>query len=512
MKRRKSFILGVTILIFILSFIYFALITPTIPFDGDDWRYIGTMRLPIPLWGVWNPTKILPETLMPICGYIAAFIIYPFSGNYVGAITITIALVIALFVAGMFYCFYLFVKKRLGLNWKEALISQIFFFLSFFLLFKKVNQESYSMFWAGDVTCSFNYLIPGLLNAIVILIILQTPNFTVRFIKLNSFKKGLFIIALYFALFSNTQLSIILATVCFIKFIEIIRNLVSRQLFSYTKVWNQAWFYIITLVIWLLTIVFDLHGARAQMVQGMNQSPFNTRLMITVNQFWQFIKLQNKYFLFAAIVIMVIAISRCILRKDSNIVLTSTVYSLVAMIISLVYLLLAYVQAGGTYATRPDAMWAVTFFFLLAINICLAYLIKSLIFLKVSGGWPLLVILFSLIAFNFDYQPLPPSNAAVDAKTKVAIDNYIINQIVKADRAGKASVVVRVPQDQENFNPKKTGTNWPHSFDMEKWMQNTLYIHHIIRSRIEIVFKPDRKINTRFYENKEKQQPIYPAE
>lgn len=512
MKRRKIFILSVPILIFVLSFIYFALITPTVPFDGDDWRYIGTMRLPIPLWGVWNPTKVLPETLMPICGYIAAFIIYPFSGDYVGAITITIAMVISLFVTGMFYCFYLFVKRRLGLTWKEALISQVLFFLSFFLLFKKIGQESYSMFWAGDVTCSFNYLIPGLLNAIVILIILQTSNFTTRFVEFSSLKKGLFVLALYFALFSNTQLSIILAIVCFIKLVEIIWPLAERHLLLSSKAWNQTWFYIITLVIWLCTIIFDLHGARAQMVRGTNQSPFSTRLILTINQIWQFIGLQNIYFLLVAVIIMAVAISHCILKKDSNGTLASTIISLISMVISLVYLLLVYVQAGGTYATRPDAMWAVTFFFLFAVNTCLAYLIKILTFLKMGGVWPLFIVLLSLIAFNFDYQPLPPSNAAVDAKTKVTIDNYIIKQVVEADKAGKASVVVRVPQNQEKVDPKNTGTNWPHSFDMEKWMQNTLYIHHIVRSRIQIKFKPDYKVNEKFIENKQKQQPIYPAE
>lgn len=512
MKRRKIFILSVPILIFILSFIYFAVITPTIPFDGDDWRYIGTTRLPIPLWGVWNPTKVLPETLMPLCGYIAAFIIYPLSGNYIGAITISLALVISLFVTGMFYCFYLFARRRLGLTWKEALLSQVFFFLSFFLIFKRISQESYSMFWAGDVTCIFNYLIPGLLNAIVILIILQTPNFTVRFAKFSNLKKGLFVLALYFALFSNTQLSIILAIVCFIKFVEIIWPLAKQHSLFSSRAWTQTWFYVVTLILWLCTIIFDLHGARAQMVQGMNQSPFGTRLALTINQIRQFIGLQNKYFLLIAIIIMVVAISRCILKKDSNVVLVATIASLISMVISLVYLLLAYVQAGGTYATRPDAMWAVTFFFLFAVNICLAYLIKSLTFLKTGGVWLLLVVLSSLIAFNFDYQPLPPSNAAFDAKTKVAVDNYIIKQVVEADKAGKASVVVRVPQDQEKVDPKNTGSNWPHSFDMEKWMQNTLYIHHITRSRIQIKFKPDHKVNTKFYENKSKQQPICPAE
>ena len=464
MKREKIAVLSVSIIIFTLSFVYFALITPTVPFDGDDWRYIGTMRLPIPLWGAWNPTRVLPEVLMPICGYIAAFIFYPFSGNYIGAITVATALVISLFVMGMFYCFYLFTRRHLKLTWREALLTQILFFLSFFLLYKKISQESYSMFWTGDLACDFYYLIPGLLNASVILIILQTPNFTVTFSKLNNLKKGFFLVALYFAIFSNTQLNIILATVCFTKLVEIFWNIAkNREILSY-QVWRKIWFYVVILILWLLTIAFDLNGARAQRVQDATQGSLKV------------------------------------------------VISIVSMLISLIYLLLAYMQAGGTYAARPDAMWAVAFFFLLAANIGLAYLIKYLSILKLGGIWPLVIVLLSLVAFNFNYQPLPPSNAQVDSKTKVAVNNYIINQIVEADKSGKASVVVKVPQDQDNINRKMTETNWPHSYDMEKWLQNTLYIHHIIRSRIRIVFKPERKITTRFYENKKEQQPIYPAE
>ncbi|MFQ9706861.1 MAG: hypothetical protein ACLRX6_07215 [Limosilactobacillus pontis] len=511
MKREKIAVLSVSIIIFTLSFVYFALITPTVPFDGDDWRYIGTMRLPIPLWGAWNPTRVLPEVLMPICGYIAAFIFYPFSGNYIGAITVATALVISLFVMGMFYCFYLFTRRHLKLTWREALLTQILFFLSFFLLYKKISQESYSMFWTGDLACDFYYLIPGLLNASVILIILQTPNFTVTFSKLNNLKKGFFLVALYFAIFSNTQLNIILATVCFTKLVEIFWNIAkNREILSY-QVWRKIWFYVVILILWLLTIAFDLNGARAQRVQDATQGSLKARFFSTLNQIQQFVFLQNKLFLFIFIILILVAVIFGILKKESNI-LEAVVISIVSMLISLIYLLLAYMQAGGTYAARPDAMWAVAFFFLLAANIGLAYLIKYLSILKLGGIWPLVIVLLSLVAFNFNYQPLPPSNAQVDSKTKVAVNNYIINQIVEADKSGKASVVVKVPQDQDNINRKMTETNWPHSYDMEKWLQNTLYIHHIIRSRIRIVFKPERKITTRFYENKKEQQPIYPAE
>ena len=91
------------------------------------------------------------------------------------------------------------------------------------------------------------------------------------------------------------------------------------------------------------------------------------------------------------------------------------------------------------------------------------------------------------------------------------MDNYIINQVRKADLEGKAVVKVKVPLDQENASPDVSTSNWPHSYDMATWMQNTLYSHRIIRSRIKIIFEPDKKVNKKFYENKN-QQPFFPLE
>ena len=80
--KRKNIAFIYQIIIFIFLIFYFTQISPLQPFDADDWRYIGSMRLPLPLWGAWNPSRVLAETLMPLGGYIAAFIIYPFTNNY----------------------------------------------------------------------------------------------------------------------------------------------------------------------------------------------------------------------------------------------------------------------------------------------------------------------------------------------------------------------------------------------------------------------------------------------
>lgn len=107
-KKKVTSMIVVQIALFLVLFIYFTQITPLLPFDADDWSTLGTMRLPIPLWGVFNPSKVLPEVIGPLVGEIAAYVVYPISKNYVDSILFTQAVLVSLCVATLLYLFYLF--------------------------------------------------------------------------------------------------------------------------------------------------------------------------------------------------------------------------------------------------------------------------------------------------------------------------------------------------------------------------------------------------------------------
>lgn len=136
-------------------------------------------------------------------------------------------------------------------------------------------------------------------------------------------------------------------------------------------------------------------------------------------------------------------------------------------------------------------------------------LINNFSFLK--PFLPIFIVLISLISFSFNYQQVPATNAPYSAKTAKRVDNYIISQIIRADEEGKSKVVVKVPLDSTDANPRVSASNWPHSYDMAIWLQNTLYSHKIIRTRFKIEFKPDNSVNKRFYESRN-QQPFAPLE
>jgi hypothetical protein len=85
----------VFIVIFIGIFIFFTQAHPLYIYDTDDWYNTGYMRRALPIWGYFNPTKVLPEVSMSLCADIAAFIVMPFTKDYI----LSLSLVDALFVS-----------------------------------------------------------------------------------------------------------------------------------------------------------------------------------------------------------------------------------------------------------------------------------------------------------------------------------------------------------------------------------------------------------------------------
>lgn len=509
MKKRSILITQIGVFVFFL--IYFTQISPLLPFDGDDWFFNGSMRVPFPLWGVWNPTRVFPEVLSPVCGYIAAFCLYPFTHDYVGAVGFVRALVVSGFVTVFFYLFYNLLKKLFKLSTRVSIASELFFILSFFLIFKHLNQASYTGFWSNDFDSMFFYLVPGLLNASVILWMAQYRNFHAKLRTMTLAQKGILVLVLYFALFSNTQFNIILATYSFFKVVEVVVKSWQHN-HSLTQLLKSTYVYLMVLIVWLLTVIFDMHGARANSLsQG---QPFTTLFKNTIGHFKLFISYQNTLFVLLGVLVIAISIiCWCMgVRNNKKLVVfcVSLANSLTCLVLSTVYLLLAYTKAGSEYVSRVDAMWPIVFFFLYSFCICLSWMISESKIIKVLV--PLGLTMLALLAFNFNYQLIPSTVGGYDAKTVKAVDNYIINQVVKADRNGKSKVVVKVPINDKNHNPKDKTSNWPHSYDMAGELQNDLYAHHLIRTRMKIIFKPDISVNHKFYENKSDEQPFISLE
>lgn len=493
-------------LIFCIMIIFFTKISPLILFDADDWLFNGTMRGPYPLWGAFNPTRVLPEILDPVGSYVASFIVYPFTRDYVGSITLVQSIIVSLFVVLLCYSFFVLLNKGFKYSKNVSLVSEAFLFLSFFLLFKHLNHPSYTAFWTVDLTCAFFYLIPGLLNGYLVLTMAKEDDFCTSFNKYSNVRKGIFILLFYFALFSNSQFNVIIATYSFGLLIQSIWHNKSKLFcFEYLR---KSWIYFLILIIWILTIIFDLRGGRSTNLNQSNLGSNNFKLKILLGQFKLLLGTFNKGFVIVGILLFIIT---CIIllkskNSDDQKLIKTFEIILLSIILSWLYLMIAYFKAIPRYAGRPDAMWPVIFYFLLIIALSVSYLINRFKLIKIIT--PLLITICYFIAFNFSCRPIPSiSGLTPNMGSNVAkkIDQYIINQIVVADKRGNSKVIVKVPKGS------LTDNNWPQSYYMEGAISQSLYVHHIIKHRIKVVFKPDFKVNKRFNPNVN-DQPYSPLE
>ena len=500
MKRRKIVIMRkinkpilYNVIIFILVLIFFTNVCPVIPFDGDDWYFSGAMREPIPIWKGFNPIKVLPEILEPLGGYIGAYIIYPFTHDYVGAISFTQSFIISLFVTALFYSFYKYVCGKFNKNEIEGLIYEAIFALTFFLLFKTKGRNSYYGFWALDLNCYFNYIIPGIINACIVLLMDRYDNFAKIFKAWGYVKKGIFIAAIYFAIFSSIQASIILSMYCIWKIIELIIYLLkNKSKINLKMLAKHTGIYFVELIIWIVSLIFEVNGNRAAQLSTESWLTFEN-IKSVLNSFKLLYKDINKVLIVFLVINIVIIFVNIIFysknkkeKKWKNLKIVGQ--NAIWVIVSFIYLFLLYLKAGKNYAMRVDATWALVFYIVLFINNCI--IIKFELIPKLKIVFPLIfsLAIISTISMNYRFE-----QSIFNYSIAKQIDNVIINQIIEADRQGKMYIEVKVPKYKENQ------TNWPQPYNMAIWLQNTLYAHSIINNRLKIVFIPSNELYEEFY-------------
>lgn len=97
-KRNKSLAV-IWVGVFIAMLIYYIAAHPLYIYDVDDWAYVNSVREALPSLQQWNPTKILPETMMPFISFLSAYIIYPVNCDYIEALSIGYAVFISIIIS-----------------------------------------------------------------------------------------------------------------------------------------------------------------------------------------------------------------------------------------------------------------------------------------------------------------------------------------------------------------------------------------------------------------------------
>ncbi len=469
--------------VFLFICVFFSYIHPLAIFDQDDWHYLANYHRPFPLWGSWNPGRVMPEIIMPIAGYIAAYFVTPFNGDYVNAVTLTSSIIMGAAVLG----YYLVFNKLIGhiFRFKPVMtvLLSLFFLLAHFGLLRSQDTGNVYLLFGLDLTCYFFYVLPFLLNAGLVMFFMAVKDFPAYYGALSNSKKGLFIVLLYLAIFSNLFDSVILASFCMIQLCE---GLYHKQ--------KPYKFHLVILVLWILSMIFEVNGHNAA---HMSKGPGHFQLPIgdTFAYFlglarqidWSYIALAIVCLTAAIILYRRTKLPTAIDRRYKQLM----VYCVGALIGTMIFLVLLCAAAQPDYAGRIQSMAGVFFYGVLMLALCGAYILYKTSFGKTT--LPFLLLLFFIMGTN-GFSVFNESNTFNKPPQEcMAVSRNLIQQARIAEASGQKEMTLRVPKGDD-------ASNWPYPTQyFGNHFAHTLYSHNLVGHALKIKVQIDSEMNSQFY-------------
>lgn len=484
--------------VFIGIFSFFTVAHPLVPYDGDDWALLSSMRRAVPLLSTYNPIKILPEDLFPLVGTFSANIIFPLIGDYIYSIIIVSSTVFSLLICVYLYQFYQFIKKAFSLESSTVILITALFLLFHFTLFYSKSSVSIYLFRTHDLTCLYHYVIPAIVNISLVLYLARfdfmsldyKENPVVPCKQRNVYARSLsswsgLIFVVYLAIFSNILSSIILASYVFsvllLRFLQ--KQHTDREYKAFAK---DNFLYIGILLVWLISLFFEAHGGRAH---DIGHNIFSLPIVETGKHLLVILSKLSKDFILLALLLSVGGLLVSYKKKADGYLAFFKIYVLTS-IISLPYLLLICAKAAPSYMERSDVFISFIIWTLLFSCLSLAYLIKQMP--KISILLPIAVLYFVIEAIGGNgFQENVISNG-LSEKECISVDREIIQQLQDADRNGENEVILRVPKGDNR-------DNWPHPLYMGKALSRTMYKHGLISRQLKITIQPDLDMNKKYH-------------
>ena len=484
--------------VFIFMLVWYTSVHPFVVFSFDDWRYISKTRVAVPLLSEWNPTRILPELLMPACGYIAAYLIYPFTNDYIGSLTIMFALAGALATASYVYAFYSCISKRFELGEGSAVLIAVMFLGLHFLALRSGSSENQYLLGGDSPTILFYYFIPALLNGCLVMHFEKYGGVSACWKSSNAAAKACIVTACYFAVCSNMYCSIILAVYAGWQLLmAIICQWKARQRFK-SAFFRENAGPLLLLGGWLVSIIIEYFGGRATKLKGMTRS---RPLYNSAGRFYVMsCRLNHAMLILAGIVLVlcIVLIWRRRSGKDQSDTAAQGIIWMCACCFSLTAIysvLLASMVAPSDMMTAK--VWVVIlFFFLFGLCVGLSYLVRRLPRMRIL--LPIISIaLLSMIVVKGQGQMFMDGTAhGIDASICRAVDNEMIRQTLEAEREGLQSVSIEIPQCLEK------GDNWPFNPDTDIHYANALYRHGLLPRYIDVDFVPSQEIYEYYFKDR----------
>ena len=365
-------------LIFAGLFVFFFVIHPLIIFDGDDWYNIYYARTPFPSLFSWNPTRILPEILMPTVSSLAAYVIYPLIGDYIGSLSLMYGLVFS----GFIWAYVVMLKRMTGIRSERNSLwagwcTAVLFLIMHFLVFRIRYEQNGFLFASTDVTCVFFYLIPCLLNFIIVLGMERWHRRQPEEREMSTRVKATYVLLIYLAVFSNLYSSIILAAYAAISLL--------MDLFENNMTKGNRIAYIAIVVLWILSCLFEMTGGRASAGESGN---WLEALGATLLLFRKSLVGTNKFLVLQFSVIAIAGISILFVRKKKKDYLNGYGLTAFKMMlcagVTVVWLILLSSVVNPEYIFREDVLIAFWGFVFIAGMIVLTYFVQRIKVMRIA--------------------------------------------------------------------------------------------------------------------------------
>ncbi|MCL2151545.1 MAG: hypothetical protein FWH57_01075 [Oscillospiraceae bacterium] len=491
-------------LIFAAMFVFFAIISPSVPYDSDDWHYLSSFSLtpvPVPPFDTWNPTRILPEYLMPAAGYFSAFVVYPLIGDYILSISVTTALLLSALLTTLYISLYgLFLS--LSNDKVNSALAGVFAIALCFALFKGRPKENMHLFIVYSLNLHYFYTIPNILNSILVCQLLRLCVKSELSFRRVPRKAPLLVTLLYFCIFSMLFSAItLLAFSVSVLLLNLLETIINRKRHEMKFLqalkqfgldsFKRANIAVAAFIGVVYAIIAESFGGRAKWNNGSTlqgsvlNARFISRLFESVKSLFGFVLTMNRHVFVIMLAIFIVAVGIYIHSRKKEQPLPdpyakAAPTALLSCVVALVCVALVSAKGGTQYSRDIRSAYSVFFFGIVFISILATYLNKKIRVMRVL--FPLITIVVVMVAINSRNQFAYTYNRTY---TQTQLVESFIQKVVQADLNNETTVELRAPR-------YSAGGNWPiHVDSWGKEFSNTLYNHRITSSKIEITLQLD---------------------
>lgn len=477
-----------TVGVFLFFMVFYCNVHPIVLLDADDWTYISCSRAAIPSTKFFNPCRILPEVLMPLCGNLAAYLIYPFTHHYMRSVSVMCALFVSAFTALYIRSFLYLLQKKFSLSVFANCFLALIFLALHFMAYRTQMEYNYHLFYSYSVTGYFYYNIPILLNSSLVMYFMGS-NVLESFLSRNNLgQKAILVCAVYFAVFSNLFGSIILfgyaGVIVLQKLICVIRKKESFVTFL-----KNAGGHLVIGTVWFASALLELSGDRAGAVE------FESSLMARVQQVFQMLMRSvlsmNKPMLLFCTGIAAVAVILWMIDKKQRAHESSA--STLACCAGAVTALLVVLCAASVphYIGRTYVLLAIWSLVLASVLCSFAKILQR--FERVSIALPLLFCILISLTNTYSRTFVDNNVLYLSGDKCVAVGEELVRQIKTAAEAGEPEITLHVVDASHG-----EGDNWPHTLYMGDRIAYTLFKHGVVDHYMQIIIEPDQEINDRY--------------